>query len=652
MCLDGSDDKGCSYPATEDRFIDPPILVELRRRGPIAKRHMAPERFSVHEVCPDTHFWCPGRHFCVPVFVRCNGVYDCPGHEDEEGCDEYKCPGFYRCRASKVCVHVTQVCDDWPLCPQHDDELFCDQQCPVQCVCQGLAFLCSQSFPAQQFPDLRYLDMRGTGASMHQLGDNHMLIHLSLARCGLRVMSNVTFENLCSLDLSDNLLTEVSVRHFVNMPRLTVLFLSSNPLTSVVTDPTGSSSEVAKMHTLDLSFAQMPSVNKSLFAAFPNLQSLNLSHSGVQLLRWKSTQTHVVSLRELDLRGCEISEMSLGVLRGFLQLQRLHVENPKLCCSSMLPPGFNPDHCHAMSGDMFSCDNLLSSVTYRTVVAVLATLALFGNVSSLTMRVCLGSTWRLSSGGVVLTHLSVADLGTGLYLTTLGLADRLLAGPYVWQDDAWRKGAVCHLAGVLALSCRLAVSFFILLLSLGRCFCRCPALNQILTPAKAKVMSTAVWVSSFVLALIPLMTQWQFFGQQALCVPLPHKRSGSLESHYAYGIMVLLNFILFVVCFMCEVVSGVCSRIAKPTIMNQSSEHSQFVVFGSLTSGFLYTIASLVTTDSYTDSERVVHTALVYFGSVASCAMNPYLHVYGVRAERSRRIKKERLMRIVSRTRV
>nr|KAG5702060.1 hypothetical protein BaRGS_032309 [Batillaria attramentaria] len=41
---------------------------------------------------------------------------------------------------------------------QMDDELLCDLTCPEGCRCQGLAFVCNQSFPASSYPDLRYLD--------------------------------------------------------------------------------------------------------------------------------------------------------------------------------------------------------------------------------------------------------------------------------------------------------------------------------------------------------------------------------------------------------------------------------------------------------------------------------------------------------------
>ena len=630
------------------------MIIDFKPKGFIDRRPLPPDRGSRDSVCPDTHFWCPDKDYCLPVYVRCNGVNDCPGHEDEEGCDTYTCLGFYRCRASKVCLHIDHVCDDWPLCPKHDDELLCNLKCPSQCTCHGLAFFCGSVFAVHQYPDLRYLDVRGSGMNMHQLGDSHMLVHLSLARCGVKAVGNFTFPNLHSLDLSDNLLKEVHGDAFVHMRHLKVLFLAGNPLTSVFTFSAVPNIQIRQIHVLDLSRVELHTVDPNLFTVFPKLHTLNLSHSGVELLHWNSSQMSVSSLQELDLRGSVIAEFSRDVLRGCVQLQLLLTDNFKLCCPSVLPPAFDLNHCHARQDDVSSCDDLLGSATYRGAVAVLAILAVLGNVVSLTVRVCVRNTWQLSSGGVVLTHLSVADLGMGLYLATLGLADRLLAGHYVWQDVAWRRGAVCQLAGVLAMLCRHASTFFITILSLDRCIHSSRALAQRLMPTSVKVTCVVVWAVCLVLTSIPLVSAWRRFGQQAICVHLSHKRDNTLESHYAFGVMVLLHLAMFVVSSVCEVLHGVFSRVVKSSVMNKDTcdNVSKFLMFGSVTSGFLYTIACLVPTDTHTDRQTAIHTALVYFGCVVSCAMNPYLHLYGVRVERVKRIKEERLMRIVNRARV
>ena len=650
QCVDGSDEHTCPIQTIQHRDSrNLPIMVEFQEAGAVNITYMQADRGSVDTTCPETHFWCPAKDYCLPVFVRCNGVFDCPGHEDEDGCGMYTCPGFYRCRASKVCAHVIYICDGWPLCPQHDDELLCGHQCPPQCTCHGLAFFCSQVFAAHQFPELRYLDVRGSGMNVHQLRDNHMLIHLSLARCRVRAVSNFTFDNLQSLDLTDNLLTKASGHHFRHMPRLSVLFLAGNPLISVF--KTFTRLEIQTLTMLDLSRVMMPVVDHSLFMTFPELATLNLSHSGVEVLLWSSTQMSVTSLRQLDLRGCLVADFPRDGLSGFLRLRRLYTDNFKLCCPSLLPPDFDLHHCHTTLVDVSSCDNLLGFVTHRTIVAVLATLAFLGNIVSLSVRVYVGNAWQLSNGGVVLTHLSVADLGTGLYLATLGLADHLLEGHYVLRDDTWRRGAICQMAGVLALSCRHAATFFITILTLHRCSRSFPALTAHLTSFKIKAFCVMVWVSSLVVASVPLTAQWRFYGQQALCVPLPQIGNDSVESSYAHGVMVLLPLVMFIQCSICEVFGFVFDRATNASIRSRDTwpNDSQFVVLGSLASGFLYTIASLVPTDSHTGRHAATHTALVYFGFMVSCATSPYLHLYGVRVERSKRIKEERLLRIVSR---
>ena len=49
------------------------------------------------DACPVTHFWCSERRlYCLPVYVRCNGVKDCLQGEDELKCESYQCPGMYR----------------------------------------------------------------------------------------------------------------------------------------------------------------------------------------------------------------------------------------------------------------------------------------------------------------------------------------------------------------------------------------------------------------------------------------------------------------------------------------------------------------------------------------------------------------------------
>ncbi|XP_076464729.1 uncharacterized protein LOC143296589 [Babylonia areolata] len=161
-CLDGSDERRCPlYDRAGMKTPKPPAIIHFDGHGSYQVQSIDSHsngNNSHTDICPETHFMCARKWaYCMPVFVRCNGVYDCPGREDEEGCDRYQCPGFYRCRTSTICVHANHTCDGIFHCPQHDDELFCDTTCPQNCACQGLAFYCKSQFPAEDYQKTRFL---------------------------------------------------------------------------------------------------------------------------------------------------------------------------------------------------------------------------------------------------------------------------------------------------------------------------------------------------------------------------------------------------------------------------------------------------------------------------------------------------------------
>ncbi|XP_025101653.1 low-density lipoprotein receptor-related protein 2-like [Pomacea canaliculata] len=227
-CWDGSDEE-CdvfqSWLINMSSFAYPPAVIDFGHKNDIIYTSL-----NSSDACPDTHFRCPPDGYCLPVYVRCNGVYDCPYHEDDEDCASYTCPGFYRCRASTVCVHEDHMCDGRPQCPQHDDELFCELSCPQGCVCQGLAFVCSVTFNTQTFPAMRYLDASGSGMSTSDMAPSIYLVWLSLAACDIQVLSNMSLPSLQTLDLSNNLITSLDMSYFMQFENLRVLRLAGNPM--------------------------------------------------------------------------------------------------------------------------------------------------------------------------------------------------------------------------------------------------------------------------------------------------------------------------------------------------------------------------------------------------------------------------------------
>ena len=304
-CVTGEDERTCSQ--LEDLVLvgtrPPPAVIELDGRGTFTVTAIDKPSISKNgtdELCPETHFQCPGDGYCLPVYVRCNGVSDCENHEDEAECDDYVCPNYYRCRGSKTCLHPRHMCDGVFQCPQNDDELYCNLTCPDSCLCYGHAFFCGSRFSAVSYPSVRFLDVGGTGMGLADVERNNMLIYLSLSKCRIFHLKGVNLLNLKILDLSYNELRELNGRDIQRMKNLQELSLAGNPLTSFVLDDLP---EMRNLRLLDLSHVKIPELLVRDFSIFPRLQHFNLSNSGVEHVLEDGFQP-VTETRQFDKLDC------------------------------------------------------------------------------------------------------------------------------------------------------------------------------------------------------------------------------------------------------------------------------------------------------------------------------------------------------------
>ena len=546
-CTNGMDEFNCDRKTGwADRLPAalPPLLVNFADGGVHVSKLSLNASFSRIRPCPETHFQCPGGLICLPVYVRCNDVYDCPHHEDEAQCERHSVPGFYRCRVSPIHLHPSHVCDGLFQCPRMDDELFCNWTCPLNCTCYGSAFFCTSSAPVGKYGELRFMEGRGSGMKTSDFADNTMLIHLSLASCGLTQFSLPMMPNLRSLDLSENHLHALDTEDLTESAQLTALSLSNNPLSL---QGLASPQPLSLLKVLDLSKLPLPLLNFQFSALFPSVQSINLSHSGVQSV--SQTAFHSLShLRVLDVSGCPFSHFAHDVFSGLQQLQLVYSDNYRLCCSATLPKGFNLNNCHAPSDEVSSCDSLLRSNVYRALLVFFAASSLLGNLLSFAYRVLFSSSSK-SGFGVFVTHLCVSDFLMGVYLAVVGVADWVYRGSYLWKEDHWRRSVLCQMAGVLSLLSSEVSAVTICLITLDRFLVlQFPFSQCHFSHRSAIVTCGVVWCGGLVLAVVPLMpdlSHWQFYGQSGICIPLPITRKTFPGHHYSIGIMIILNFVLF-----------------------------------------------------------------------------------------------------------
>nr|KAG5697929.1 hypothetical protein BaRGS_026867 [Batillaria attramentaria] len=244
-----------------------------------------------------------------------------------------------------------------------------------------------------------------------------------------------------------------------------------------------------------------------------------------------------------------MTDFPRDVFGGLDQLNEVYADNYKLCCPATLPAGFNLPQCRAPTDEISSCDALLRSDVYRVLLAVFAALAVIGNLSSFVYRSFVNRVKSKLGFGVFVTHLCVSDFLMGVYLAVIGVADRLYQGTYLWNDLAWKNSAACKIAGFLSLLSSEVSAFIICLITLDRFLVlRFPFSHFHFQKTSANITCALVWIFGLILAVIPLLpmtSHWEFYSQTGICIPLPITRKYFAGSDYAFGVMIVLNFIVF-----------------------------------------------------------------------------------------------------------
>ena len=661
-CINRADEGNCVHFYKKQYFEPPPpppppAVISFTKAGgatitPIRGSHGTG---TGNSLCPDTHYQCPGNGYCLPVFTRCNAVYDCLGHEDEQGCESFTCPGHYRCLGSRVCLHPSHICDGIQQCPRSDDELLCDLVCPAGCTCYGLAFTCPRPFPAQQHPDLRYLNARGSGMTLAHLSGNRMLVYLSLAGCDLCSLANVSLPNVNVLDLSRNNIAVAPVSSLHNIPNLKTLFLSGNPLTSLLGSDVGTVRRFAYIRTLDLSLTNLPTVSGRFIYLFPNLHSLNLSQCATQRVTGRGFQP-MTELRHLDMRGCPITEIQKDILQGLNQLEAVYADNFKLCCVAALSEEFNSNNCQAPEDEVSSCEDLLRSGVYRAFLTIFALLSLLGNSVSFVFRVASLKGSGSPGFSVFVLHLCASDFLMGVYLSVVGVADRMYKDSYVWKDASWRHSAACKLAGVISLvSCEVS-AFIVCLITLDRLLVvRFPLSFLRFRGSHAQLASCLSWLVGLVLAAVPLLPSvehWDFYSQTGICLPLPVTRAVFPGHSYSFGVIIVLNFILFLVIAagQAAIYSSIRSNAMEGAGSNQQSQDRDIArrLFTIAMTDFLcwfpIGVIGLLAARGVPISGGI-SVALAIAIMPLNAAINPFLYTLNILLDNRRRAKEARLLK-------
>lgn len=482
-----------------------------------------------------------------------------------------------------------------------------------------------------------------------------MLVYLSLASCNLTKLGNFSLPNINTLDLSDNQLSTIEDRSVTDMTRLKVLFLSNNPISTFLSSSAVPRWTFTSVQTLEVSRVILSTVNERLVSLFPNIRVLNLSQCGTQRVVGRGLQA-MAQLRILDMTGSPMSHVQKDTFQGLKHLQVVYADNYKLCCVVALLEGFNVNNCHAPVNEISSCDDLLRSAIYRGFLAMFTTLAIIGNLGSFAYR--LASTKRSGSSGfsVFVLHLCASDFLMGIYLAVIGIADRMYQNNYVWKDTPWRHSPMCHFSGFLSLLSSEVSAFIICLITVDRFLVvRFPLSFLRFSVLHAQLASGLSWLLGFTLAAIPFFpsaTHWDFYSQTGICIPLPITRKQFDGHNYAFAVMIVLNFVLFLIIALGQtaIFSSVRSNTLTGTQTSQRSQDADIArrLFTIAMTDFLCwfpigLLGLMASQDIPISGEVNVVMAIIVLP--LNSAINPFLYTLNVLLAKRRCAREERLLK-------
>ena len=489
------------------------------------------------------------------------------------------------------------------------------------------------------------------------LGSNTLLVYLNLAKCLLTHAGNTLFPNLQSLDLSCNKLTSVHPNDLRNFPKIRSLSLMGNRIVSLFSvDDRSALATVSTLLSLDLSQIEIRDMYPSMLRLFSKLQFLNLSHCKVQRVQGEGFQS-VSSLQVLDVRGCPLTSIPNFLFLGLNSLRRVFADNYKVCCPATLPMGFVDGQCLAPVDEISSCDALLRSDLYRISLAVFATLATVGNALSLLLRAFVLKGKQQSGYTVFVTHLCMSDFMMGAYLVVIGAADRIYMNTYLWEDTDWKNSVTCQVAGFLSLLSSETSAAIICLVTVDRFLVvRFPLSRVRFQWRSAQMACLVLWTMGTVLAAVPLLpatSSWHFYSQTGICIPLPVTRQDFPGHDYAFAVMIILNFVLFLLIAVGQLVVYMAVRSQSLAEMKDSERRSKDLavarrLFTVVVSDFLCwfpigLLGLLAASDIPISGE--VNVGMAIFVLPFNSALNPFLYSLNAVQARRARAREIKLLR-------
>ena len=342
---------------------------------------------------------------------------------------------------------------------------------------------------------------------------------------------------------------------------------------------------------------------------------------------------------------------------GLTSVRRIFSDNYKVCCPATLPTDFEGDQCLAPTDEISSCDALLRSDLYRVSLAVFACLATVGNALSFVLRVFVLKGKQHSGYSIFVSHLGLSDFLMGVYLVIIGCADRVYLKTYLWEDTRWKNSVTCNVAGFLSLLSSEVSASIICLVTVDRFLVmQFPFSRLHFKRRSAHLGCLVLWTMDTVLAAVPLLpatSSWHFYSQTGICIPLPVTRQDFPGHDFAFAVMIVFNFVLFLLIASGQLAVFRAVRSQSMRDKGDSGSRSKDIavaqrLFTVVVSDFLcwFPIGLLGVLASWgTPVSGEVNVGMAIFVLPLNSALNPFLYSLNTILVRRARTREQKLLR-------
>ena len=371
------------------------------------------------------------------------------------------------------------------------------------------------------------------------------LIHLNISSCGIRYISPsilLNMKNLMVLDLSWNYLASLPSHLFISQSRLKILGLSNNrELLTIQTDAFHGLTNIRHLSINHLN------IERVLQSAFASLKLISLDLSDTYIKRLEDNAFATLTAENIFLNNTKISIFSTALFKGVENVNLLVTDSVKFCC--IKPYFLEDDQCYPRENEISSCDDLLRNEVIRPFAWVIGLTSLISNVLAFIYRMY--DKERLKLGyGIFVSNLAISDFLMGVYLIIIASADVYYRGNYMMNDDVWRTGWLCNVAGVISTLSSEASVFFICLITIDRLLVvKYPFGEVRMRPGPSWVISVIAWSICLFLSLVPgifkTYFKGEFYSRSSVCLALPLTSDKPAGWLYSVFIFICINFVLF-----------------------------------------------------------------------------------------------------------